>query len=387
VGINLLNLLPIYPLDGGKIVGLLLQPYPYISVVFKLICTVLSIGLGWFGAPLFLLIGMAIALSLPVDLRTARAITQLRRQPGVADLTKDEWFKWASSQLDASSQAPVKLAHQQLFMTNLWEWRSDLHNSAGVRWGLGLLYTGAVIGGTIGSAYGLVGNILPSVASSYLDDFQTQSMNPAQRKAYYRTKWQRDLRSTTATIERDPHNIKAYRQQLRLHRLLKDDLGAMADLDRLIAIKPDPLSLHERLSLNQKLQKYPAALLDTERLLQLDPRSKSYLHLMRGDLYAKIGKLDLAIASYTAHLRESSAPNAQYSGYLQRSKLYAQTGAQTLALADLDRAISSAPAFATVAYLERAKLRDRAGDTAGAKLDRHTATEIEAKNRDDNDRD
>jgi tetratricopeptide (TPR) repeat protein/Zn-dependent protease len=382
VGINLLNLLPIYPLDGGKIVGLLLQPYPYISIGFKLICTVLSIGLGLFGAPLFLLIGIAIALSLPVDLRTARAITKLRQQPGAADLTKDEWFKWAASQLDASSQAPVKLAHQKLFMTNLWEWRSDLHNAAGVRWGLGLLYTVALIGGTIGSTYGLVGNILPIVASSYLDDFQTQSMNPTQRKAYYRTKWQRDLRSTTATIERDPNNIKAYRQQLRLHRLLKDDRGAMADLDRLIAIKPDPRYLYERLSLHQQLQQYSAALLDTDRLLQLNPQSKSYLHQTRGDLYTKLGKIDLAIASYTTQLLE--VPTAsRYSAYLERSKLYTQKGEQKLALADLDLAIASEPKYATAAYFERAKLRDLAGDVQGATLDRQQATAIEAKNLDD----
>jgi Zn-dependent protease len=386
VGINLLNLLPIYPLDGGKIVSLLLQPYPYLGVGFKIICIVLSIGWGLSGSQIFLFIGIAIALSLPVDLRTARAITKLQKQPGAADLTKDEWFKWAYSQLDSRSQPPSKLAHQKLFMTNLWEWRSDLHNSAGVRWSLGLLYSFTLIGGTIGSTYGLIGNKLPLVADSYADDLQTKNMNPSQRKAYYQTKWQRDLRATTATIERDPTNIQAYRQQLILHRLLKDDRGALKDLDHLIVMKPEESKyLYERLFLNQQLQKYSAALQDTDRLLQL-PKSQpySYLHHTRGDLYAKLGSIDLAIASYTKHIL--AAPIAsRYSAYLERSKLYAKKGEQKLVLADLDLAIVSEPRYATVAYLERAKLRDLSGNIEGAKLDRQKAAAIEAKNR-DNDR-
>jgi Zn-dependent protease len=382
VGINLLNLLPIYPLDGGKIVSLLLQPYPYLGVGFKIICTVLSIGWGLLpGSQIFLFIGIAIALSLPVDLRTARAITKLQKQPGAADLIKDEWFKWAYSQLDARSQPPVKVAHQKLFMTNLWEWRSDLHNAAGVRWSLGLLYSMTLIGGTIGSAYGFVGNKLPLFADSYVDDFQTKNMNYLQRKAYYQTKWQRDLKATTATIDRDPTNIQAYRQQLRLHRLLKDDRGALQDLDRLIAMKPEEANyLHERLSLHQNLQQYSAALRDTDRLLQF-PRSKSYsyLHYMRGNLYAKLGNIDLAIASYTKHILAVPI-SSRSSAYLERSKLYAKKGEQKLVLADLDLAIASEPRYA-IAYLERAKLRDLSGDLEGAKLDRQAAAAIETKNR------
>jgi Zn-dependent protease len=385
VGINLLNLLPIYPLDGGKIVSLLLQPYPYLGVGFKIICTIFSIGWGLSGSQIFLFIGIAIALSLPVDLRTARAISKLKKQPGSEALAKDEWFKWAYSQLDAKSRPPVKLAHQKLFMTNLWEWRLDLHNSASVRWGLGLLYMLTLIGGTIGSAYGLVGNKLPHFADSYADDFRTKEMNPDQRKTYYQTKWQRDLRSTTATIDRDPTNIQAYRQQLILHRLLKDDRGALQDLDRLIAMKPEKVEyFYERLSLHTKLQQYSAALYDTDRLLQL-PQSKSYsyLHHTRGDLYTKLGNIDLAISSYTTHLLEVPT-SSRYSAYLERSKLYAKKGEQKLVLADLDLAIASAPEYATEAYQERAKLRDLAGNVEGAKLDRQKATAIEVKNRDHN---
>ncbi|WP_295614037.1 hypothetical protein, partial [Chamaesiphon sp. GL140_3_metabinner_50] len=384
VGINLLNLLPIYPLDGGKIVGLLLQPYPYIGVVFKAICTALAIGLGCLGSHLFLFIGIAIAVSLPLDLRTARAIARLKQQPGAAALDKDEWFKWAHTQLDRSSQSPVQPAHQKLFMNSLWEWRSDLHNSSGLRWGLGLLYTITLIGGTIGSIYGLIGNKLPSVATIFADDLQMRGMTLAQRKQYYRTRWQRELQANTAIIDRDPNNINAYRQRLRLHRMLQDDRGQMQDLDRLISLEPNKLEhLSSRLYLNTKLKQYQAALLDTDLLLKLDPKAKNYIHDRRGELYVKLGNTDLAIASYSTHLLESSI--SRYSAYLERSKLYVQTGKRKLALADLDLAIASEPKFASLAYLDRAKIREQIGDRSGAKLDRQKATEIETENERNND--
>lgn len=384
VGINLLNLLPIYPLDGGKIVGLLLQPYPYIGVVFKVICTALAIGLGCLGSQLFLFIGIAIAVSLPLDLRTARAIARLKQQPGAADLDKDEWFKWAHTQLDRSSQSPVQPAHQKLFMNSLWEWRSDLHNSSRLRWGLGLLYTITLIGGTIGSIYGLIGNKLPSVAAIFADDLQMRGMTLAQRKQYYRTKWQRELKANTLIIDRDPNNINAYRQQLRLHRMLQDDRGQMQDIDRLISLEPDKLEhLNSRLYLNTKLQQYRAALLDTDLLLKLDPQAKNHIHDRRGGLYVNLGNTDLAIASYSTHLQKSSI--SRYDAYLKRSKLYAQTGKSKLALADLDSAIASEPKFASLAYLDRAKIRDEIGDRSGAKKDRQKATEIEAENERNND--
>jgi Zn-dependent protease len=384
VGINLLNLLPIYPLDGGKIVSLLLQPYPSAGVVFKLICTIISIWLGMLGSQLFVFIGIAIALSLPLDLRTAKAIGKLQQQTAPAGLEKDEWLKWAYSQFDRDSQPPSKPAQQKLFMNSLWEWKSGLTNSASLRWSLGLLYTFTLIGGTIGSAYGLIGRNLPLVANSFIDDFQMRGMNLTQRKEHYRLKWQRDLQLATAAIDRDPHDLKAYRQRLRLHRLLKDKRGEMQDLDRLIVLQPNNLEyLHSRLYLNKNLQKYRAALLDTDRILQLEPKSKSHIYNQRGELYAKLGDTDLAIANYSTHILEPSI--LRYSAYLERSKLYAKQGKQKLALADLNLAIASKQEFATVAYTERAKLREQSGDLSGARLDRQKAAEIEAKDRENND--
>ncbi|WP_310484010.1 hypothetical protein [Chamaesiphon sp. VAR_48_metabat_403] len=48
-------------------------------------------------------------------------------------------------------------------------------------------------------------------------------------------------------------------------------------------------------------------------------------------------------------------------------------------------AIASEPKFATLAYIERAKIREQIGDRSGAKTDRQKATEIEAKNERNND--
>jgi tetratricopeptide (TPR) repeat protein len=253
-----------------------------------------------------------------------------------------------------------------------------------LRWGLGLLYTITLIGGTIGSLYGLIGKNLPIIASSFADDLQIRGMTPVSRKEYYRTKWQRELQANTAIIDRDPNNINAYRQQLRLHRMLQDDRGQMQDLDRLIMLEPNKSEyLKQRLVLHTKLKQYRAALLDTDLILKLDSKAKDYIHDRRGKLYVELGNTDLAIASYSTHLRESST--SRYGAYLERSKLYSQKGERKLALADLDLAIASEPKFATLAYTERAKLREQIGDRSGAKTDRQKATEIDAENERNND--
>ncbi|PSB47820.1 hypothetical protein C7B77_24145 [Chamaesiphon polymorphus CCALA 037] len=335
VCINLLNLLPIYPLDGGKIISLLLQPYPYIGIGFKVICTAISIGLGLSGVQVFLFIGIAIALSLPLDLRTAKAISKLQHKSAPAGLEKDEWLQWAYTQFDRDSSPPMQPAQQKLFMNNLWEWKSDRSNSQLLRSGLGLLYAVSLIGGTIGSIYGFMGNRFPAVANGLIDTFQTGGMTPAQRKSHYRLKWQRELQVATAAIEKDPSDVEAYRQRFKLHQILKNYGAALQDLDRIIAIEPNNLAdLHSRIFLNATLKDYRAALLDTDRILQLDPKSKADIYRQRGELYTQLGDTDLAIASYTQQLAESS--NSDNYTYLLRAKLYSKKGETKLALADLD---------------------------------------------------
>lgn len=188
IAINLLNLLPIYPLDGGRIVNLLLQPYPYVGFAFKLICAIVSIGLGCLGQTIFLGIGIAIVMTLSTDLRKAKAISSLKERQAPEGLDRDSWFEWASTHLVNDKYTNFKPAQQKLFIDTLWEWKSDRHTSALVRWGLTGIYIISLIGGIVGGLYGAFGNKLQQTAGTFAEGSQMINMNPVQRKQYYRAR-------------------------------------------------------------------------------------------------------------------------------------------------------------------------------------------------------
>jgi Zn-dependent protease len=72
IGLNLLNLLPIYPLDGGKIAHhLLFSRYPFTDVLFKGL-TVLMFGLMATISPTLLALAIVTAISIPASYRIAR---------------------------------------------------------------------------------------------------------------------------------------------------------------------------------------------------------------------------------------------------------------------------------------------------------------------------
>lgn len=268
--INLLNLLPIYPLDGGKIVNLLLQPYPYLGFAFKLICAVISICLGCLGQSIFLFLGVIILISLPTDLRTAKAISRLKHQQAPADLDRESWFEWASTYLASNKGTLIKPAQQKLFIDNLWEWKSDRHTSAWLRWGLSGIYAISLFGGIAGGLYGSFGNKLMGVSNMLVDELQLKDMTSAQRKKYYQAKWRQQLADLSAKIAVNPNDIKAYSRRLAIHGLLEDRAGMLVDLDRLIVLEPNnQFHYLQRMGLYTKSREYLAALKDRDTVLEL----------------------------------------------------------------------------------------------------------------------
>ena len=72
--INLLNLLPLFPLDGGQIVNLLLfARRPYADVIFKLLA-VIAFGSAafWLSDPILAFLALFVALTIRGGFRLAR---------------------------------------------------------------------------------------------------------------------------------------------------------------------------------------------------------------------------------------------------------------------------------------------------------------------------
>ena len=80
--LNYFNLLPILPLDGGRILNLLVfSRHPYSDVLFKIftVCFFVFIGIT-LGDPISLPLGVVIGITIPASFRSAKILKQLKQQ-------------------------------------------------------------------------------------------------------------------------------------------------------------------------------------------------------------------------------------------------------------------------------------------------------------------
>jgi hypothetical protein len=174
ISLNLLNLLPIYPLDGGQIADLLLfSAFPYLGVLFKsfgILCLVL-LGLG---QPMLLLFAFLIALGIPNSFRTAKIQAKLRRElqqnpPDNRENLLDSIF----SQLKTSG-------HENLPFNNKYTLAKELiqrHHETRTNWRmkvfLSVLYLGSLFGGVGGTLQAISPHWISLLSSSVETSQQT----------------------------------------------------------------------------------------------------------------------------------------------------------------------------------------------------------------------
>jgi Zn-dependent protease/Tfp pilus assembly protein PilF len=271
IGINLFNLLPIYPLDGGKIVDLLLQPYPYLSFALKVICAGILILLG-FGSPIFFAIAGIIIMSLRLDLYTSKTISKLSRCDEPVELERDKWLYWVASQLDPNSLSILKPAQQKLFFTRLWDWHLDRHNSVLLRWGLVFVYgvsliisiasEGILYAGNIGDKSRQITQkqkVINRLMSKGVIDYQSRDPKMA-------------IVDYTQVIQLDPNYTNAYFHRGLIECQLGEYLKAIADYTQVIKLDPDyPNIYFERGFSEYKLGNNMRAILDYNAAIRLSP--------------------------------------------------------------------------------------------------------------------
>ena len=119
-------------------------------------------------------------------------------------------------------------------------------------------------------------------------------------------RWQEAARDTDAAIELVPHGDPVELEVLSLRAMVRrelgDLLGALADLDQLVNLKPSPPTLAARGEVHRRLGDNEAAMADLNRSIGNSPEDP-FAFIARGRVHLTEGRPRPAIADFEAALR------------------------------------------------------------------------------------
>ncbi len=355
IGLNLFNLLPVYPLDGGHIANLLLfSGFPYTDVFFKVVCVIILVLLG-IGQPGFLFFAVPVALSIPLSFRSAKVNSKLRKEPpkNQEHLLPDifEHFKHLGyGNLPFTTRyAMVKDVRQRYYQSS-GKWTTRIF--------LIILYFGSLLGGIAGSLQAITPNWI-SVIPSYFE-------SPQQRRDRFTKDRQREVERLTETLRLNPNDVDAYIKRARIRTYLRDDKGAMADCDQVVRLKPNDIqSRLIRAEYRHRLRDNKGAIEDYNYILRLNPKH-ILTYYRRAAMHTELGDYKAKIQDYSEIIKLDTKQTA---AYYSRGYAKMQLKDYKNALADADYLIqlnSKDPS----GYELRSKVRQSMGDEKGADSDK-----------------
>lgn len=381
--VNLFNLLPIYPLDGGKIANLLLfSRLPFADVGFKLIGVVIFFLLGK-QEPGLLLFLMLVVLSIPNDFRNAQVSGRLQKELGAASRQEQQVLQsqikavsttqpWNSDDLlPAIFKYLQQWGYGNLPFQTKYALVKDLmqrHYESSGKWttrimlltcyGLSLL--GGVVGGLQATIPGWM-NILPYFLET-----------PQQRYERFTHKRQGEIASLTAALRANPNDVKAYKHRARLRMMSHDQDGALADYNQVIRLTPNDLSARMiRARIRTSLLDYQGAIQDYDEVVRLKPQDFT-VYERRAQVRNLMQDYKGAIADYN-QIIQLKPQNTWV--YVLRGEARQKIQDYQGALADAEFVIQQNPQHIE-AYVLRGAVRRSLGDTKGAIADQQLADRL-----------
>jgi tetratricopeptide (TPR) repeat protein len=346
IGLNLFNLFPIYPLDGGQISDLLVfSRNPYLGVIYKSIGVALLLLLGLFN-PLMFVFGLLMALSIPSSFRIARWFAKLRRE-----LHNIPWQDDAASAelIFTRLQAAPKLSSAQKSMVAAGIIESRRADTAPwwSRLGLSAIYLVSLFGGITGGLYAIMPDF--RMVSSSVVSAGKMFQGP---EGHMRDR----LKEADATITRNPQDLKAYSQRGYAKLYLKDTAGAIADAN--VILKQDPNSVD---AYRLRARVYEA--MGDRAKAQADQRKIKQIQWMP--------KLQAAQAALNRNPKDVTA-------YLQHAEAKLQLDDVKSAFQDWEMALKIDPKNTTI-LIARAEAKCNLKDFQGAFQDLEMASKINPK--------
>lgn len=367
ISLNLFNLLPIYPLDGGQIADLLVfSRHPYIGVGFKSI-GVLLLGLLGLAQPMMFVFAGLIALGIPNSFRVAKITSKLR-----SELRQTRPFSYATQQdtlrtilhhLKQLGHGNLPFAQRYTLTKTLLTSHRELHAKRRTRFGLSLLYCISLFGGILGTLQAITPNWPELVA---------QAAQTSKGIEAYKAEQQRIVEATTAEIAANPNDTKAYKKRAEAYLGLQQIEAALTDYDQIVRLNPDNIQhLMMRATYRSMTQNYQGAIQDYDRILQLEPKNVEAYQRRAG--YRNLAKDHSgALADYNAAIK--LAPD-DYGLYLGRAYIRQELKDFKGMIADANTIIRFEPDNAD-AYALRSEAHHQLGARQAAEADQQKADQL-----------
>lgn len=284
IGLNLFNLMPIYPLDGGKIVDLLFfSRYPFTDVLFKVIAVVAFLLLSQ-ASPLLISLAIIVAITIPASFRSAQLFSSLRKElkntptpdrDGLLPTIFIVMRLFGHDKLPASQRYSLaKTALQRC---------QEVRSQRSSRIGLIALYLVCL--------FSLPAVAIARYATAWLPPFREAALKESRLKFQL---WQKQFNAKkmaqiNQVLKVNPKDRKALTERGDLKRGAKDYKGANSDYTKAIALNLKDADVYiKRGDLRNELKQHQVALADYTAALKLNPQSVEII-LKQATTYKQLG--------------------------------------------------------------------------------------------------
>jgi Zn-dependent protease len=383
ISLNLLNLLPIYPLDGGKIANhLLFSRYPWTDVLFKGL-TVLLFGLCSSLSPTFLILVIGTAISIPNSYRIAKLHRVIQQKLAAGkphhQVQSADLLPIVFQEMQSAGYGQLPWGKRDTIAKELLDRQREQVTSATSRWGLAGIYAGSLILALVGTVAAVTPQIPVPIAAA-----------PSSPREF-----QQAFRQADRQIQRQPRSAAAHFHRARLYE------QRHAQSQRQVATVATPVSYSQssppqssstqsaptqsaptqsaptqsaptQSSLNPSASHdLRQALADYDRAIALDP-NQAASYQARAHLKRLLGQPAAALNDYTALIRLNPQDATLYS---DRAELHIALGQPQAAIQDATTALQLNPNQPDV-YQIRAQAKQAIGDRAGSQADQQQATRL-----------
>jgi tetratricopeptide (TPR) repeat protein len=369
IGLNFINLLPIYPLDGGKVANLLVfSRFAYSDVLFKLF-GLFILGLLSISQPILMIFLILIAFSLPQSFRAAKANSKLQKLLKQSKpKNQDNLINYIYTYFKQFGYDTLPVATRNFIVKDIIRRYSETQGLVITRISLIILYCGSLVGGLTGSLYAISPNAIKLLSHvPYIFE------NPKQRHERFLGMQRHQAEEATATLRTNPNDIEAYTKRAQAFKTLRNYPGALADYNQIIRLQPNNTQHRfTRAYLNSQLGNVKAQIEDYDHLLKLK-HQPHIVYSQRAKAKTKLRDYKGAIADYN----ELVKLNPQKSwNYIQRGYVYIQLKDHKNALANANKAIQLEPLLHS-SYELRSQAYSMSGNTKAANADKQKASSLE----------